>query len=177
MQRISIPTEKFITTAHDFWKNDWAVICCGDFASHHYNAMTIGWGLFGVLWSLPVVQVFVRPTRYTFEFFEQYNTFTVNAFPKTYRDQLNLLGTQSGRDGDKIKASRLTPIPASQIAAPAFAEAELIIECEKLYWQDLQPAHFLDPYIETKYPLKDYHRCYIGKVLSIEGIEKYCQLA
>lgn len=145
----------------------------GDFTAGHFNTMTVGWGSLGVMWGRPFVQVVVRPTRYTYEFMEQYDTFTLCAFPEAYRQALQLLGTKSGRDGDKIAEAGLTPIASTLIPAPGFAEAGLIVECRKIYWQDMDPAHFLDLTIEKHYAKKDYHRIYFGEVVAINGTEAY----
>ena len=41
-----------------------------------------------------------------------------------------------------------------------------MLVCRKLYWQDMDPAHFLDPGIDGKwYPDQDYHRIYIGEIV------------
>jgi hypothetical protein len=93
------------------------LLMCGDYGIGHYNAMTVGWGSLGTMWGRPFVQVVVRPSRYTYEFMEQYDTFTLGAFPEEYRDAMLLLGTKSGRDGDKIGESGLTPIASVQVAA------------------------------------------------------------
>ncbi|UCE07807.1 MAG: hypothetical protein JSW07_07180, partial [bacterium] len=69
--------------------------------------------------------------------------------------------------------SGLHPIASTKVASPAFAEAELIIECRKMYWDDFKPDHFLDHSIHTNYPLKDYHRVYFGEILVILGEQKY----
>ncbi len=145
----------------------WLLLACGDFSQKHFNAMTISWGSLGVIWNRPFVQVVVRPTRYTFEFMNRYDTFTVCAFNEDHRDALNLLGSLSGRDGDKIGRSGLTPVPSRQVASPSFAEAELVVECRKVFWQDLDPSHFLDSSIEENYPQKDYHRVFFGEVLGV----------
>jgi flavin reductase (DIM6/NTAB) family NADH-FMN oxidoreductase RutF len=79
-----------------------------------------------------------------------------------------LLGSKSGRDSDKIAESGLTPIAAAKVAAPAFDEAELVIECRKTYWQDMNPAHFIDPDIEEQYKDRDYHRIYFGEVVAVQ---------
>jgi hypothetical protein len=55
------------------------------------------------------------------------------------------------------------------VAAPGFAEAELILECRKIYWDDMAPGHFLDPSIEKNYPQKDYHRIYFGEIVAAYG--------
>ena len=121
------------------------------------------------MWGRPFAQVVVRPIRHTFGFMEQYDTFTLCAFSQDYRQALRLLGTKSGRDGDKIAVAGLTPIASTRIAAPAFDEAELILECQKIYWDDMDPTHFVAPDIERHYPHKHYHRIYFGMILAIYG--------
>jgi flavin reductase (DIM6/NTAB) family NADH-FMN oxidoreductase RutF len=104
---------------------------------------------------------------------EQHDSFTLCAFPEKYRNALNLLGSNSGRHGDKIVESGLQPIASTKVAAPSFAEAELIMECRKIYWDDFKPDHFLDQRIHNNYPLKDYHRIYFGAIVAILGEVKY----
>ena len=173
MERHSISIEKFLITPHDIWAKQWLLLTVGDFEQGHFNTMTVGWGSFGTMWSKPFAQVVVRPTRYSYEFMEQYESFTLCAFPQEHRKALALLGSKSGRDGDKIREAGLTPAAASQVAAPAFDEAELVVECRKMYWDDLKPQQFLDPSIENNYPLKDYHRIYFGEILTMAGNSKY----
>ncbi len=173
MERSPIAIEDFTVKAYRFFEIDWLLLTCGDYTQRRYNAMTISWGALGVLWGRPVMQVVVRPVRYTYEFMENYPTFTVCAFPKKYHRALSLLGSKSGRDLDKIAKAGLTPTPAACVAAPMYAEASLVIECRKVYWQDLDPAHFLDPAIDRNYPQKDYHRLYVGEILAVQGTEQY----
>jgi flavin reductase (DIM6/NTAB) family NADH-FMN oxidoreductase RutF len=148
------------------WDKQWLVLACGDFAARRFNAMAVAWGSLGTMWSKPFAQVVVRPTRYTFEFMEQFDTFTLSAFPEKHRKAVELLGTRSGRDGDKIAASGLTPVAAAKVAAPGFAEAELTLECRKIYWNDFDPRHFLEESIAANYPKRDYHRVYFGEILA-----------
>jgi flavin reductase (DIM6/NTAB) family NADH-FMN oxidoreductase RutF len=147
----------------------WFLLTCGDFETGKFNTMTISWGSLGTVWDRPFAQVFVRPTRYTFEFMNQYDSFTLSAFNKTYKSSLDLLGSKSGREGDKIADSGLTPVKSSEVKSPCFKEAELVIECRKMYWQDLDASHFLFANIEHKYPRKDYHRFYFGEVMAVFG--------
>jgi flavin reductase (DIM6/NTAB) family NADH-FMN oxidoreductase RutF len=98
---------------------------------------------------------------------EQYDTFTLSAFPEKHRQAIQILGSRSGRDGDKIAAAGLTPIAATRVAAPGFAEAELTLECRKMYWDDLDPRQFLDATIAKNYPQKDYHRVYFGEIVAV----------
>jgi flavin reductase (DIM6/NTAB) family NADH-FMN oxidoreductase RutF len=168
-----IAIEKFAIKPMHLWDVQYLLLTSGDFAAGHFNAMTVGWGSIGYMWRRPFVQVVVRPVRYTYEFIERYPTFTVCAFPKEQHAALQLLGTKSGRDLDKIAASGLTPVTSEKVAAPAYAESELVLECRKMYWDDFNPEHFLDPEIEARYPNKDYHRIYFGEIVSMRGTEKF----
>jgi len=173
MSLIQIKPYHFMPKINQLWANEWLLLTSGDFAAGHYNTMTVGWGSLGVMWGKPFAQVVVRHSRYTYEFMNQYDSFTLTAFPSKYKKALKLLGSKSGRDSDKIAESGLTPIKAQVVAAPSFAEATLSIECKKTYWQDMEPANFLDPEINTHYPNHDYHCIYFGDVVHIAGIEKY----
>jgi flavin reductase (DIM6/NTAB) family NADH-FMN oxidoreductase RutF len=171
--RNPIPVEDFKSRIFHLWDVQSLLLTSGDFSTHHFNAMTIGWGSIGYIWRRPFIQVVVRPTRYTYEFMEKYDTFTVCAFPKKYHSALNLLGNRSGRDGDKISESGLTPIASSVIPAPGYTQASLILECKKIYWDDFRPDHFIDPAIDQHYPKKDYHRLYFGEILAIFGNKSF----
>ncbi|MFH1355516.1 MAG: flavin reductase family protein [bacterium] len=170
MTRKNINIKDFTTQAFDIWENRWFLLTAGDFEKNDFNTMTVAWGSFGTMWTMPFVQAVVRPTRYTYEFMEKYDHFTLSAFPKEFKKDLTLLGTKSGRDGDKIAETKLTPMASEHIASPTFKEADLVIEAQKIYWQDMDSANFLDPLIEKKYPKKDYHRIYFGKVLGVQGV-------
>jgi flavin reductase (DIM6/NTAB) family NADH-FMN oxidoreductase RutF len=174
MQRSKIDVYDLVTPAFGVWDKTWFVLTAGDAAAkpvppaRAFNSMTVSWGGLGFIWGRPMAMVVVRPQRYTFEFMERGNDFTLCAFGEAQRAAINLLGTKSGRESDKMKASGLTPITVPPIRSPGFAEAELILACRKSYWQDLDPTHFLADYIEPLYR-KDYHRMYFGEVVAIEG--------
>jgi flavin reductase (DIM6/NTAB) family NADH-FMN oxidoreductase RutF len=161
----NIDVNDFLARPVDIWLNKWFLLTAGDFQNH--NTMTVAWGSIGGMWSKPFVQVVVRPHRYTYKYMEEYQTFTLCAFSEKFQKKLSLLGSKSGRDGDKIAESGLTLIQSESVEAPSFAEAELIIECRKIYWQDMEPENFLQEEINDKYPQKDYHRIYFGEILNI----------
>lgn len=173
MPRSKIPYEKLLVNPHDLWKNQWFLLASGDFKAGAYNAMTVAWGSMGYMWQKPFVQVVVRPTRYTYEFMEKYNTFTLNGFSKSYEQALLLMGSKSGRDCAKIQEAGLTPSLSNRVTAPSFQEAELVIECNKIYWDDFNSNQFIDSSIENHYPQKDYHRIYFGEVVVITGESQY----
>ncbi|MBC8446090.1 MAG: flavin reductase [Chloroflexi bacterium] len=173
MTHAPIPFDELLVKTHHLWDKQWLLLTSGDFAAGWFNTMTVGWGSLGTMWGRPFAQVVVRPIRYTYQFMEEHDTFTLCAFPEDCRSALQLLGTKSGRDVDKIAETGLTPIASTQIAAPGFAEVELIIECRKIYWDDLDPARFLDSGIERHYPQKAYHRIYFGQIVAIWGERSY----
>lgn len=157
----------FSIKPHDLFHNKTCLLTCGDFGAGIFNTMTIGWGSIGTMWSKPFVMVAVRPSRFTFEFMEKFNDFTVTSFPDAFKSALTLLGTKSGRDGDKIKQSGLTPIAANCTLSPSFLQATISIECKKNYWQDLDHTHFLDQSIYKHYSDEDYHRIYFGEIIYV----------
>lgn len=144
--------------------SDWMLITAGPIDA--YNTMTASWGGFGILWGKPVCWCVVRPQRYTYEFMEKAENFTLSFFGEEYRKALEICGTKSGRDIDKAAETGLTPVSGEASGTTAFKEARMIIECRKIYFQDIDPANFLDASIDQNYPQKDYHRMYIGEVTS-----------
>ncbi len=143
---------------------EWMLITAGTMES--WNTMTASWGGMGELWFKPVVFTFIRPSRYTLGFVEKKPTFTLSFFDETHRKTLNFCGANSGRDCDKAAETGLTPF-ATQEGSVAFEEARIVLECRKMYFQDLNPDQFLVPEIEGNYPDQDYHRMYIGEVLRV----------
>lgn len=173
MNRSPIPIDNLLVKPMYLWDTQHLVLTSGDFAQDSYNAMTVGWGSLGVMWGRPFVQVVVRPVRYTYEFMERYDTFTVCAFPARRAKALNLLGSKSGREGDKIAEAGLHLVASLKVAAPSYVEAELALECRKIYWDDMERGRFLDAGIEAKYPRKDYHRIYYGEIVAAFGVARY----
>ena len=164
---------EFSVSPHYLFDRQMVLLACGDFAKGEYNCMTIGWGLFGTMWSVPAALVVVRPSRFTYEFMERHDNFTLTAFPKTYKRDIVYLGRHSGRDEDKLSKTQLSAVAADLVSSPTFAEAELSVECKKIYFSDYKPEHFLAPFIHDQYDGGDYHRLYYGEILQIKGISKY----
>ena len=133
------------------------------------NTMTASWGGMGVLWNKPVAFVFIRPQRYTLEFTEEAEDFSLSFFDPSHRPALTLCGKKSGREGDKIAEAGLHPTDFEGV--PSFTEAKRVLKVKKLYKDVLKPEGFLDPAIDAKnYPAKDYHVVYVCRIL--EGFEK-----
>ncbi len=142
--------------------DDWMLVTAG--TTDHWNTMTASWGGFGVLWNLNVSFCFVRPTRHTYEFMERADRYTLSFYDEDQRDALDFCGSRSGRDVDKAAETGL--VPSVVEGAIAFEQARLVLVCRKLYHHDIDPDRFIDPSIDSHYPDKDYHRGYIGEVVS-----------
>lgn len=140
---------------------EWFLITAGNL--DNFNTMTASWGSLGILWNKPVVFCFVRPQRYTYQFMEKSESFSLCFFGKEFRSELNFCGKYSGRDIDKIEYTGFKPLEA-QNGSVFFEQAHLVLECKKLYFSDIDPSHFLDPTIQKNYPINDYHRMYIGEI-------------
>lgn len=140
----------------------WMLITAGN--GEGFNTMTASWGTLGVLWNKSVSQCFIRPSRYTYEFIERDDTYTLCFFDEKYRAALSLCGAKSGRDVDKVKETGLTPV-VHPSGAVYFKEAELVLVCRKLYHEDIDPANFKTSEIEKNYPQNDYHRMYTGEII------------
>jgi flavin reductase (DIM6/NTAB) family NADH-FMN oxidoreductase RutF len=177
MELKPIQIEDLDLRIHNQFDKRWFLLSCGDFETGKFNTMTISWGSLGTVWDKPFAQVFVRPTRYTFEFMNNFDSFTLCGFEKSHKSALDLIGSKSGRDGNKIVDAGLTPSKAATVNSPIFKEAELVVECRKMYWQDLDPTHFLFPELQRKYPKKDYHRVFYGEVLAVFGKEEFIRPA
>lgn len=144
--------------------DDWAILTAGNKDS--FNMMTISWGELGTLWGKPVATVFVRGSRYTHEFMDREDYFTISFVNSMwYRDELELIGTRSGRDIDKLKESgfKLFERPHGL----SYDKAELILVCRKLFKQQLD-MNSMPEDIRTKfYKDGDPHDMYIGEVVEV----------
>lgn len=142
----------------------WMLISAG--TEKDCNTMTASWGMFGGLWRKNVVQIFIRPQRFTKTFIDSYDSVTLSFLPERYREALKICGTISGRDTDKWEKAGIRPYPIS--GTVAVAEAELVIVGKKLYSQFFDPKFFVDKTIDADcYPDKDYHEAYIYEVCRV----------
>ena len=141
----------------------WTLITAGNEES--LNTMTASWGGFGVLWNKPVVYVFIRPQRHTLGFVQRENHFTLSFFGEEQRPALQLLGSRSGRDGDKVAASGLTPC-FTELGNPTFEEATLVMECRKLFDGTFKAEDFvIEALRDTVYPNSDFHHVFVGEIV------------
>lgn len=139
----------------------WMLITAGN--NEKVNTMTASWGGLGVMWNKACATCYVRPQRYTREFLDREEFFSLSFLPEAMRPSLSLCGRESGRDCDKIAKAGLATL--FDESAPYFEQAELVLVCRKLYVGKIEPSSFIDPDIESCYPQKDYHLVYMGEVV------------
>lgn len=140
--------------------SDWMLITASD--KDKVNTMTASWGCMGVLWNKNVCVAFIRPQRYTYEFVENSNTLSLSFFDEKYKEALRFCGSRSGRDCDKFKETGLSY--EFDEDTPVIEQARLIIECRKLYADDLRKNNFLISEPLSHYKDGDYHRFYICEI-------------
>ena len=141
----------------------WALLTAGD--KDNFNTMTISWGGLGTLWNNPVATVYVRASRFTHEFMDANEYFSISFYPERYRRTLAELGSKSGRDMDKMHVPGLTPVTAH--GTVSFEEAEVTLICQKLFKQQLDAANMPEDVVNDFYADQDMHDMYIGKVVAV----------
>jgi flavin reductase (DIM6/NTAB) family NADH-FMN oxidoreductase RutF len=143
---------------------EWMLITAG--RADKFNTMTASWGTLGILWHKPVAICFIRPQRYTFEFAESSEYYTLSFLEPGNREILQFCGTRSGRDTDKIGETGLVPL-TTRLGNVYYDQCRLVLECKKLYADHLKEDLFIIPELIGKnYPKKDFHKFYIGEVVS-----------
>lgn len=142
---------------------EWCLITAGD--ENKYNTMTASWGQIGFMWRKPVITVYVRPSRYTYEFMENNDYFTVSLLAGEYKKAMSILGKKSGRDSNKIEESGLSPKFIDNTVS--FEESEYIFICKKLYSDDIKLENFLDDDAKNVYTDNNVHRQYIAEIISV----------
>lgn len=156
--------EDFDYSAAKLIGKDWLLVT-GE-AEGKANAMTASWGGLGVMWGKNVAYIVLRPQRYTKEFVDREDYFTLSFFSAEYHKALGYLGSHSGRDEDKVSAVGFTPVFGENYTA--FHQAELTLVCRKLFRMPLKEEYFLDKSIvEDCYPSRDFHDMYIGEIVKV----------
>jgi flavin reductase (DIM6/NTAB) family NADH-FMN oxidoreductase RutF len=130
------------------------------------NAMTIGWGSLGCVWSSPMWIVLVRPSRYTYQCLEHSRCFTVCVPGEELDNACQVCGEKSGRDMDKLAACGLTSSKAAAVNAPDIHQCRIIYECQVVHHNDVVPAHLAGEIQTGMYKNGDYHRLYYGRILA-----------
>ena len=129
------------------------------------NTMTASWGHMGPIWGKDTAIVYIRPTRYTKEFVDSSDIFTITFF-EGHKPELTVLGRKSGRDGDKIAevGFHVTEVEGQ----PTFEEGTYTLVVKKLYTDWLKEENFVDTEVMEKcYPEREFHMLYVVEILAV----------
>lgn len=141
---------------------EWMLITAGN--KDKFNTMTASWGGLGVLWNKDVAFTFIRPSRYTFEFTQREDFFSLCFFPEEYRNALTFCGRNSGRDCDKVDKTGLTPTFIDGV--PCFEEASLVLVCRKVYAQEMSAQCTENAEVKSHYAENEpFHTMYVGEIV------------
>lgn len=145
-------------------KDEWMLITAEK--DGKMNTMTASWGGLGIMWNKQVVFIVIRPQRYTKEFVDSTDSFSLTFFDKSYLPKLSYLGKVSGKDENKIEKVELSII--NEEGVPYFEEAHTAIFAKKLYSQPMGGEYFLDKEIINRwFPEKDFHVLYIAEITKV----------
>ncbi len=148
----------------DLIGKEWMLITAGD--QNGFNTMTASWGFGGILWNKPYAACFVRPQRYTREFMDKGEYYTLSFYGEGNPIH-KICGSLSGREVDKVKECSLTPV-YDQSGAVYFEEARLVIVCRKTYVSTLDEEKFTDKtLILQNYRSGDFHKVYFGEIVKV----------
>lgn len=130
------------------------------------NTMTASWGGLGIMWAKEVAFIVIRSSRYTKEFVDASDTFSITVLDESYKKTLGYLGSVSGRTEDKIEKSGLT-VKYSQ-ETPYFGEGRVVMICKKLFAQEMTPESLTEAGLEEQfYSDKDYHTMYVAEIKQV----------
>ena len=141
---------------------EWFLVTAGN--KENFNTMTASWGFMGVMWNKNCVITALRPQRYTKEFVDSCEYFTLSFFSEDCRDALRFCGSHSGRDFDKMKETGLVPVELE--GCVGYELAEMVLVCKKLYAQEMTPEGFaVKSVCDANYAAKDFHTAYYGEIV------------
>ena len=103
------------------------MVTCG--SGDEKNIITIAWT--GIVNSdPPMTYVSVRKSRHSHHLIEESGEFVINATTEELAFATDYCGVKSGRDVDKFKEMKLTPIPAEKVSCPMIEESPVNLECK-----------------------------------------------
>lgn len=142
-----------------------AFLTAGDL--NNKNTMTISWGSIGYMWRKPVFMALVRESRYTNEFLESGNTFTVSIpYGDNLKEALKVCGTKSGRDINKEEVSGIKFINSKAVETPVIEGCNKYYECKILYKSKMDLNNFDKDLLDTFYNDKNVeHILYFGEIV------------
>ena len=160
--------------AISMFETKWALASAG--TPDDFDGCTISWGSLGNLWGmpgkgLPVATIYVNPLRHTSSYLLKNGLFTISFFDDSRRKDLGILGSKSGRDGDKFAETSLTAkrLDTAFGSTVVFEEAILTLVCRKIYHEQFN-AQNMDKAIHKEFyenfPQPPHYQ-FIGEIVQV----------
>ncbi len=103
------------------------MVSCAEMATKP-NIITVAWA--GTVCSNPpMVSISIRKERYSYDIIKTSGEFVINLVTEELVQAADYCGVRSGRELDKFKEMKLTPMKGKLSMAPLIAEAPVNIEC------------------------------------------------
>ncbi len=141
---------------------EWALLTAG--TKERFNMMTITGIMCGKFFLKPMMQVYVHPDRYSYQFLADSDYFTVSFFNVPQHPALQICGKMHGNECDKVVESGLHPIPFENTVL--FEEAKTVFVCRKVYHTDVEKDNFDSQQLFKEYykGATTFHRIYLGQI-------------
>ena len=89
----------------------------------------------------PMAYISVRPERYSYHMIRETGEFVINLTTKELARAADYCGVRSGRDVDKWKEMKLTPVKGREVSVPLIGESPVNIECRVTEVKELGSHH------------------------------------
>lgn len=106
------------------------------------NIITVAWAG-TVCTNPPMLSISVRPERYSYHMIEASKEFVVNLTTKKLVRAADYCGVRSGREVDKFREIKLTPLPSREVSVPGIAESPVNLECRVRQISPLGSHHMI----------------------------------
>lgn len=155
--------EKYKGNVFEDLGKTWGIVTAGN-KQTGFNCLTVSWGGFGVIWGKNVAYIFVRKSRYTYDFLENSDSVTISFLNDQYKAAKSIIGTKSGRDLDKMELAGLHYTYDPDFDGAYIKECDYCFKMKKLYSLDL-PLDKLDSELKNRfYPDGDIHTMYVCEI-------------
>jgi flavin reductase (DIM6/NTAB) family NADH-FMN oxidoreductase RutF len=92
------------------------------------NIITVAWT--GTVCTNPaMIYISVRPERYSYDIIKETGEFVINLTSENLVKAVDYCGVKTGRNVDKFKEMKLTPINGNIVKVPMIGESPVNIEC------------------------------------------------
>lgn len=113
------------------------MVTCGQ--GEEQNIITIGWtGIINT--QPPITYVSVRKSRHSHAIISKEKEFVINLTTEALAFATDYCGVKSGKDINKFKEMKLTPVPAEIVSCPMIGESPVNLECKVIEVKEY-PTH------------------------------------